>query len=132
MAVFGYCCRLCNVFLKDKSSRQEHCQTEDHTNKFNEAEVERIAKEEEEKKKKVEVEKVPEEASKKVETENGEDKEPEVKAPEQVNGKAEIENTEAEKEEPILTTDQEKTETTEQSVNVTESESDKAPEIVSG
>lgn len=52
LAVFGYVCQVCSVFLKDKSARFDHCQNEDHLNKFNAAEEERIKKEENETKNK--------------------------------------------------------------------------------
>lgn len=41
---------VCNVFLKDKSARFDHCHTDEHLNKFNAAEEERLKKEETEKK----------------------------------------------------------------------------------
>ena len=44
------CVEVCNVFLKDKSSRFDHCHTDEHLNKFNAAEEERIKKEETDKK----------------------------------------------------------------------------------
>lgn len=48
---FGSILEVCGVFLKDKSARFDHCQNEDHLNKFNAAEEERLKKEENETKK---------------------------------------------------------------------------------
>lgn len=42
--VFGYCCKLCDVFLKDKNARNEHAKQEDHLEKFKVAEEEKKAK----------------------------------------------------------------------------------------
>lgn len=36
---------VCDVFLKDKGARSEHCQTEEHLTKFNKAEEERLKEE---------------------------------------------------------------------------------------
>lgn len=43
--VFGFACKLCVVFIKDKASLLEHLKTDDHMAKFTAAEEERVAKE---------------------------------------------------------------------------------------
>jgi len=42
--VFGYMCKLCDVFCRDKQARNEHAKLEDHLEKFKVAEEEKKAK----------------------------------------------------------------------------------------
>lgn len=50
--VFGFVCKLCTVFIKDKPALQEHVKGEGHLAKFTPAEEERLVKEKEEAEKK--------------------------------------------------------------------------------
>lgn len=54
--VFGYACKLCVVFVKDKASLLEHVKADDHVAKFTASEETRVAAEKEAADKKAEEE----------------------------------------------------------------------------
>ena len=67
--VYGFCCQLCDIFLRDRITRSEHFKLESHIEKFDKAEEERKAREAEQK-----------------QSQEGENQKKEVKIEEQVEG----------------------------------------------